>query len=58
MDILMLKHDLPFSQSLIFELKLNNFSNREISQLLDIKYKTIDNAVTSIRNKFKKIKLD
>ena len=57
MDILMLKHDLPFSQSWIFELKLNNFSNREISQLLDIKYKTIDNAVTSIRNRFKKNKI-
>lgn len=57
MDVLMLKHDLPFLQSLIFELKLNNFSNKEISQLLDVKYKSIDNAVTSIKNKFKKNKI-
>lgn len=48
------KYDLPFVQSLIFELKLNNFSNREIAALLDVQYKTVDNSLLSIRNRLKK----
>jgi len=48
------KYDLSIQQSLIYELKLNNFSNREIATLLDIDYKKVDNALTCIRNKLKK----
>ena len=53
-SLLSLKYDLPFLHSLIFELRLNNFSNKEISILLDIKYKSVDNAITSIKSKLKK----
>lgn len=52
--ILEFKYSLSDLYSMIFELRLNNFSNKEISLLLDIKYKTVDNAVRSIKDKFKK----
>ena len=48
------KYDLPFVYSLIYELRLNNFNNQEIMTLLDIKYKTLDNALRNIRDKLKK----
>lgn len=48
------KYDLPFLYSLIYELRMNNFSNKEIAILLDIKYKTIDNAMRIIKCKLKK----
>lgn len=48
------KYSLSFLYSLIFELRMNNFNNIEIANLLDIKYKTVDNAIMSIKNKLKK----
>lgn len=53
-QLLDFKHDLPFLHALIYELRLNNFCNKEIAILLDVKYKTVDNAVTSIKKKLKK----
>lgn len=52
--LLSLKHNLPFLYSLVFELRINNFSNREIATLLDIKYKQVDNALRLIKAKLKK----
>ena len=37
-----------------YELKLNNFNNTEIVTLLDIKYKTLDNALFKLKRKLKK----
>lgn len=45
------KYELNDIQGQIYELRLNNFSNREISILLDIKYKSVDNSMRTIRNK-------
>lgn len=52
--ILDLKYELSDRQSLVYELKLNNFSNREIAALLDINYKAVDNSLKLIKNKLKK----
>jgi len=52
--ILDLKYDMPPLCSLVFEMRLNNFSNKEISVLLDTKYKVVDNALTKIKNMLKK----
>lgn len=38
----------------IYELRLNNFSNKEIAVLLDISYKTVDNSLRLMKPKFKK----
>lgn len=54
MNLLNFKYELPFLYSLIYELRLNSFNNKEISELLGIKYKTVDNAIMSIKNKLKK----
>lgn len=43
------KYDLPYLASLVYELRLNNFSNKEISVLLDIPYKKVDNTLTTIK---------
>ena len=48
------KYELPFEQSLIYELRINNFTNSEIAKLLSVKYKTVDNAMRSIKDKLKK----
>ena len=53
-SILDLKYELNINQSLIYELKLNNFSNSEISTLLDVSYKVIDNSLKTIKRKLKK----
>ena len=55
--IFMYRHNLSFEESLIFELKFNQFSNREIATLLDISYKKVDNCLRKIRNKFVKFKI-
>lgn len=47
------KYELNDLQSQIYELRLNNFSNHEISKLLDINYKYIDNAIRLMKVKFK-----
>ncbi len=52
-EILNLKYELPYLQSLVYELKLNHFSNKEIAILLDKPYKSIDNAVSSIKNRLR-----
>lgn len=52
--ILDLKYCLSSFDSLVFELRLNNFNNQEISILLDTKYKTIDNSLRKIKNIIKK----
>lgn len=52
--ILDLKYELSDRQSLVYELKLNNFSNKEIAILLDINYKAVDNSLKLIKNKLKK----
>ena len=47
------KFELTDLQAQIYELRFNNFSNKEISLLLDIGYKTVDNCLRIIKNKFK-----
>lgn len=49
-----LKYDLPFLHSLVYELRANNFSNTEITNLLDIRYKKLDNILRDIKNRFAK----
>ena len=48
------KYELSDIQSQVYELRLNNFSNREISILLDINYKSVDNCIRLMKEKFKK----
>ena len=43
--------DLEFQ---IFELRINGFNHNEITEILDIPYKTVDNAIQRIKNKLKK----
>lgn len=47
--VLLHKYNLKFPESLILELKINQFSNKEISELLDIPYKKVDNCLKKIR---------
>ena len=47
------KYEVSDIQSQIYELRLNHFSNKEISVLLDIGYKTVDNSIRLLKNKFK-----
>lgn len=47
------KFELSNIQSQVYELRLNNFSNKEISILLDITYKTVDNSIRLLKIKFK-----
>lgn len=47
------QYELDYPKSAIYELKINNFSNGEISSLLSIKYKDVDNALRTIRKKLK-----
>ena len=49
--ILNFKYELEFIDSLIFELKINNFSNREIATLLELTYKNVDYRLHKIRKK-------
>ena len=37
------KYELKLKEALIYELRINNFSNKEISILLDLPYKSVDN---------------
>lgn len=46
------KYELDFEKANIFELRLNGFTNKEISVLLDAEQKTIDNMLRKIRKKF------
>ena len=49
------KYTLSFEDSLIFELKLNDFSTNEIATLLDFSYKKVDNHLSLIRKKLLQI---
>ena len=51
--IIVFKNELDFEDSLIFELKLNEFRYKEISLLLDMDIKKVDNRLYFIRKKFK-----
>ena len=48
------KYELSDIQSQIYELRLNSFTNKEISILLDLTYKTVDNCIRLTKEKFKK----
>jgi|LFRM01.1.fsa_nt_gb RNA polymerase sporulation-specific sigma factor len=52
-QLIIFMNKLSFIQSQIFELKLNGFKHREISKLLELKEKTIDNACVAIRKKLR-----
>ena len=45
---------LPDDLSLIFELKYNGFSNKEIANLLDTNSKYIENSIRKVRNQIKR----
>lgn len=45
------KYELEFIDSLIYELKLNNFTTKEISILLDLTYKNVNYRLHKIRKK-------
>lgn len=53
--ILDLKYHLNDKYAPVYELKINGFSNKEIVELLDLKYKQVDNYLRSIKNTLKKI---
>lgn len=38
----------------VFELKLSGFDNKEIADILEVEYKTVDNALQRIKTKLKK----
>ena len=55
--IFMYRYNFNLEESSIFELKFNQFSNKEIAILLDISYKKVDNCLRKIRNRLVKFKL-
>ena len=46
--------DLEFIDSCVFELRISNFSYKEISKLLDISLKQVDNSLLKTRKKLEK----
>ena len=42
-------------EDIVFELKINNFSNIEIMNILDVNYKNVCNAINRIKNKINDI---
>lgn len=48
------KNDLDYPESIIFELKYNDFSYKQISQLLEISIKSIDNKLSKIKRNLRK----
>lgn len=52
--ILNLKYDLKEQYMPVYELKLNGFSNQDITILLDLEYKVVDNYLRSIKNALRK----
>lgn len=48
-SLFLYKHNLSFEESLIYELKINKFNNKEIATLLDLSYKRVDNSLRKIR---------
>ena len=53
-QIIDFKYELPFLHSLVYELRLNNFNNKEIATLLGICYKKVDNILRDIKDRFAK----
>lgn len=51
--LLELKYEMSFEDSMIYELKLNSFNNKEIANLLDVSYKYVDNRLRRIRRMIK-----
>ncbi len=49
-----LKYELELDKSYVYELKINKFTNKEISQLLDLPYKKVDNIVRKLKDDLKK----
>ena len=47
------KNSLNFNESIVFELKFNGFTYKEISLLLDIPKTTVDGRISLIRNKLR-----
>lgn len=54
-DFVNIKNSLKFKYSIVFELRYNGFSYKEISKLLDIPLSTIDGRLSKIRVKLKEI---
>lgn len=52
------KNNLDTEDSCIFELRYNSFNYKEISQLLDINIKTVDNKLVKIKKKLRKFLLE
>ena len=44
-----LKYELSLEESMIYELRINSFNNREIAELLDMSCKSVDNKLRKIR---------
>lgn len=54
-ELIDFKYRLENKHAWVYELRINNFSNKEIAQLLDIDYKSVDNSLRSIKEKYNKI---
>lgn len=52
--IIKFKHELSFTNSIIFELKSNGFSYSDISKIVEIDIKSVDNRLVKIKQKFSK----
>lgn len=50
-ELLEFKYQLEFTDSLVYELKINSFSITEIAQLLDLTYKSVDYRLGKIRKR-------
>lgn len=50
-----IKNNLPFKDSMIFELRMNGFNSREISELLDTTKRSIDYHWRKIRKKVRQV---
>lgn len=53
-EIIYFKHSLPFTHSLVFELRMNGFNSKEISTLLDLSYRTVNNYWHKAKEALKK----
>ena len=50
-NLIYFKYELAFEDSLVYELKINEFSVKEIATLLDMTYKNVDYRLHKIRKK-------
>lgn len=56
--IIEFKNNLSFINSLVFELRFNNFKYKDIATLLDIDIKKVDNSMLTIKSNLKKYLLN